>query len=205
MKSIQFFKRYTPPKIDLDYNLQPFIPDYIPAVGDIDAFLKVHPPPKPSNEKLDILEHIEQLGLTVLDEPCGQQSDPALLHMRLRSISTQPRTPGPPPSVSKSMKDIEKWITEVQMLQINQPYPMVINNKPMQDIDALMIEWPNDMEKMLNNLGLPNANLNCPLRFYIELMCSLMDIPIPNTKIQADYILALHTLFNLYIAVKSSV
>ena len=27
--------------IILDYKLKPFIPDYIPAVGDIDAFLKV--------------------------------------------------------------------------------------------------------------------------------------------------------------------
>ena len=27
--------------IDLEYKLKPFIPDYIPAVGDIDAFLKV--------------------------------------------------------------------------------------------------------------------------------------------------------------------
>ena len=30
--------------IILDYKLKPFIPDYIPAVGDIDAFLKVEVP-----------------------------------------------------------------------------------------------------------------------------------------------------------------
>lgn len=33
--------RYTPQVIDLDHKLKPFIPDFIPAVGDIDAFLKV--------------------------------------------------------------------------------------------------------------------------------------------------------------------
>jgi hypothetical protein len=33
--------RYTPQLIDLDHKLKPFIPDFIPAVGDIDAFLKV--------------------------------------------------------------------------------------------------------------------------------------------------------------------
>lgn len=27
--------------IDLEHKLKPFIPDFIPAVGDIDAFLKV--------------------------------------------------------------------------------------------------------------------------------------------------------------------
>jgi Intraflagellar transport complex B protein 46 C terminal len=33
--------RYATQNIDLDYRLQPFIPDFIPAVGDIDAFIKV--------------------------------------------------------------------------------------------------------------------------------------------------------------------
>lgn len=35
--------RYTPQSIELEHSLKPFIPDYIPAVGDIDAFLKVTP------------------------------------------------------------------------------------------------------------------------------------------------------------------
>ena len=33
--------RYTPQKVDLETKFKPFIPDYIPAVGDIDAFIKV--------------------------------------------------------------------------------------------------------------------------------------------------------------------
>ena len=33
--------RYTPQTIELEHKLKPFIPDYIPAVGDIDAFIKV--------------------------------------------------------------------------------------------------------------------------------------------------------------------
>ena len=36
-----YINRYTPQKIDLDSKFKPFIPDYIPAVGDIDAFIKV--------------------------------------------------------------------------------------------------------------------------------------------------------------------
>ena len=32
---------YTPQVVELENKLKPFIPDYIPAVGDIDAFLKV--------------------------------------------------------------------------------------------------------------------------------------------------------------------
>ena len=36
-----YITRYVPQKIELDYKLKPFIPDFIPAVGDIDAFIKV--------------------------------------------------------------------------------------------------------------------------------------------------------------------
>lgn len=32
---------YSPQTVELDHSLKPFIPDFIPAVGDIDAFLKV--------------------------------------------------------------------------------------------------------------------------------------------------------------------
>ena len=37
----EYITRYVPQKIELDYKLKPFIPDFIPAVGDIDAFIKV--------------------------------------------------------------------------------------------------------------------------------------------------------------------
>lgn len=38
---ICFLFRYTPQTIELEYKIKPFIPDFIPAVGDIDAFIKV--------------------------------------------------------------------------------------------------------------------------------------------------------------------
>ncbi len=37
----EFIERYKPSEVVLDTRLKPFIPDFIPAVGDIDAFLKV--------------------------------------------------------------------------------------------------------------------------------------------------------------------
>lgn len=162
-------------------------------------------PPQPLTDKRNITDLIDKLGLEILDEPSGQQSEPALLHMKLRSVSTQPRTTGPPPSVSKSFKDIEKWIAEVQLLNVNQPFPMVLHNRPLQEIDTLMTEWPPEMERALNSLGFPSGSLNCSLTYYIELICSLLDISISAKRAQADYILALHTLFNLYLAVKNSV
>ncbi len=48
--------RYKPVQIELDTKLRAFIPDFIPAVGEVDAFLKM---PRPDNQS-------EQLGLSVL-------------------------------------------------------------------------------------------------------------------------------------------
>lgn len=40
----EYIQRYKPQKIDLETKFKPFVPDYIPAVGEVDAFLKM---PKP--------------------------------------------------------------------------------------------------------------------------------------------------------------
>lgn len=79
------YSRYTPQHLNLDYKFKPFIPDYIPAVGDIDAFLKVVPPERMilGGESADF----SNLGLIVLDEPAANQSDSALLHLQLRAVT----------------------------------------------------------------------------------------------------------------------
>lgn len=48
--------RYTPILTDIDTKLKAFIPDYIPAVGEVDAFLKM---PRPDGQP-------EVLGLNIL-------------------------------------------------------------------------------------------------------------------------------------------
>ena len=40
----QYIQRYKPHDVELDTSLKCFIPDYIPSVGQIDAFLKVPRP-----------------------------------------------------------------------------------------------------------------------------------------------------------------
>lgn len=52
----QYISRYHPHDIELETRLKPFIPDYIPAVGEVDAFLKV---PRPDGAE-------ETLGLQIL-------------------------------------------------------------------------------------------------------------------------------------------
>ena len=73
--------RYTPQTIDLETRFKPFIPEYIPAVGDIDAFIKVM---RPDGKN-------ESLGLTMLDEPAAKQvqfyvTAMRYLHFNVRSI-----------------------------------------------------------------------------------------------------------------------
>lgn len=198
-----YFFRYSPPKIEIKYELMPFIPDYIPAVGVPDPFIKLIPP-EPLDPDSTLPEFISKLGLEILDEPCGEQSDPSLMMMKLRAASTSStRMPAPPPSISKSSKDVEKWIAEIQALHANQPYTMISHNRLSPDIDALMTEWPNKMETVLNSVGFPSAELDCTLKFYIELMCGLLDIPLTQSNNQVDYLVSLNTLFNLYLAIKN--
>ena len=67
------------PQVELDHKLKPFIPDFIPAVGDIDAFITV---PRPDAV-------VDKLGLACIDEPCAKQSDPTVLDLQIRAITKQ--------------------------------------------------------------------------------------------------------------------
>ncbi|XP_022326532.2 intraflagellar transport protein 46 homolog isoform X1 [Crassostrea virginica] len=195
----QYITRYTPQTIELDHSLLPFIPDLIPAVGDIDAFLKIT---RPDNRP-------DTLGLTVLDEPCAKQSDPTVLDLQLRAISKQTTDKKMVVKsidyAEKNPKQIESWIDSIKELHRTQPPPNVHYSKNMPDIDTLMQEWPPEFEELLKEVGLPTAELDCDLPQYVDLICSILDIPVykgsphHNEKIQA-----LHVLFTLYSEFKNS-
>lgn len=38
----QYIERYKPQEVELDTPLRCFIPEYIPAIGELDAFIKVY-------------------------------------------------------------------------------------------------------------------------------------------------------------------
>ncbi|XP_071175924.1 intraflagellar transport protein 46 homolog isoform X2 [Mytilus galloprovincialis] len=195
----QYITRYTPQSIELENKLKPFIPDFIPAVGDIDAFVKIiRPDSKP-----------DTLGLTVLDEPCAKQSDPTVLDLQLRAISKQSTdrkvVVKSLESAERNPKAIDNWIESIRDLHRTKPPPNVHYSKNMPDIDLLMQEWPPEFEELLKEVGLPTADLDCDLSEYVEIVCSILDIPIykgssqHNSKIQA-----LHVLFTLYSEFKNS-
>jgi len=69
----------------------------------------------------------------------------------------------------------------------------------MPEIDFLMQEWPSEFEDVLSSANLPTADLDCDLATYVEIICSIMDIPVYKSKVQS-----LHVLFTLYSAFKQS-
>uniref|UniRef100_A0A673Y1U2 Intraflagellar transport protein 46 homolog n=1 Tax=Salmo trutta TaxID=8032 RepID=A0A673Y1U2_SALTR len=202
----QYITRYTPQTIELDHKLKPFIPDFIPAVGDIDAFLKV---PRPDGKA-------DNLGLLVLDEPCTKQSDPTVLSLWLSENSKQHNIAEVKvksvENPEKNPKAIENWIESISELHRSKPPATVHYTRSMPDIDTLMQEWPPEFEELLGKVSLPTADINCDLTEYIEggtiwtplkcqflWFCCILDIPIYKSRIHS-----LHVLFTLYSEFKNS-
>jgi intraflagellar transport protein 46 len=199
---MQYVPKYAPQDIDIDYKLQVFIPDFIPSVGDVDAFLKVMlPKPLKAIDTTPLSDTTTRLGLNVLDEPSGEQSEEALLQIKLRSIFAKPLAA--PSALVKSPKDIDKWITEISSLHANRIHENFVQQQQTQiNIDNLMCEWPGAVERKLEACY-PSAHLDCTLSDYVRIICNLVDIPIDNVENHYDYIRALNVFFNLYIAVRN--
>jgi intraflagellar transport protein 46 len=67
-----YITRYKPQKIDLDSKIKPFVPEFIPCVGEVDSFLKMT---KPDGTK-------EDLGIMMVDEPSLNHEDKTVLEMK---------------------------------------------------------------------------------------------------------------------------
>lgn len=79
----------------MEYRLKPFIPEFIPAIGDTDAFLKVATPDREWTGESFNTSSLLQLGLEVLDEPSATQSDSALLFLQLRATEKSKKSKTP--------------------------------------------------------------------------------------------------------------
>jgi intraflagellar transport protein 46 len=141
-----YIGRYKAHDIELEAKLKPFIPDYIPAIGEIDSFVKV---PRPDDKT-------DTLGLQVLDEPASRQSDPTSLDLFLRLHAKQAHlTPVAVRSIEfadKNPKKVAAWISNVQDVHRQKPPPTVHYSKPMPEIEQLMQVWPQDFEEALKEV-----------------------------------------------------
>jgi intraflagellar transport protein 46 len=186
---------HTPQNIELESILKPFIPEFIPAVGDIDAFVKV---PRPDNKK-------DSLGLVVLDEPAAQQTDPTVLEIMLKQISKTTNIISVAVAVrsienaDKNPQKITTWVKEIDRVHRGKPLPSVHYSKPMPDIEQLMQVWPPQFEEMLRKVSLPTHEIKLDVAEYARVVCAILDIPVYEKITES-----LHVLFTLYSEFKNN-
>ncbi|GMF56747.1 unnamed protein product [Phytophthora fragariaefolia] len=188
----QYIGRFKAQEIELETRLKCFIPEYIPAVGDMDAFLKV---PRPDDQA-------DQLGLKMLDEPSLNQSDATVLDLQLRSTSKKKHGDIVVRSIEnaeKSPREIDRWIKSIADLHRTKPPPQVHYTKTMPDIESLMQVWPEEFEELLSKTTLPSADLDMGLEQYVRVICALLDIPVHKNVYES-----LHVLFTLYLEFRSN-
>jgi intraflagellar transport protein 46 len=183
-----YIGRYKPHNIELESKVKCFIPDFIPAVGEIDAFLKCPPPGSET----------EDLGLKVLDEPASNQSDPTVLDLQLRAVSKksnlEPMIVRSLENADKNPREIDKWIQSISDLHRSKPPPQVHYTKSMPDIERLMQVWPDEFENALQKgMKLPPPQIDLSIRDYARVLCAILDIPVHQSAIES-----LHVMFTLY-------
>lgn len=183
----QYIERYKPQEVELDTTLKCFIPEYIPAIGEMDAYIKV---PRPDGKEDD-------LGLKILDEPSAQQSDPTVLELQLRAMSKKLQygdvVVRSIENASKNPVAIDKWIQSIADLHRSKPPPQVHYRRNMPEIEELMNVWPEEFEQALESLHLPSPDLDLSLAEYAKVLCTVLDIPTYENPIES-----LHVMFTLY-------
>eukprot|EP00656_Telonema_subtile_P017192 TRINITY_DN1917_c0_g1_i1.p1 TRINITY_DN1917_c0_g1~~TRINITY_DN1917_c0_g1_i1.p1 ORF type:complete len:341 (+),score=90.06 TRINITY_DN1917_c0_g1_i1:223-1245(+) len=146
-----YISRYQAQHVDLECALKPFIPEFIPSVGDIDAFLRV---PRPDGVE-------DETGLRVLDEPAADQSDRTVLEMQLRAFTKQTglaaQTVAQIEDAQSNPAAIKKWIASVEALHATKPATGVTFSKAMPDIEALMQVCCTEGAVSLVRCGLNNS------------------------------------------------
>jgi intraflagellar transport protein 46 len=183
----QYIDRYKPQEMELETELKCFIPEYIPAIGDMDAFIKL---PRPDDTP-------EELGLRYLDEPSATQSDPTVLELQLRAMSKKQQygdvVVRSIENASKNPEAIDKWVQNIQDLHRRKPPPQVHYKKNMPEVETLMEMWPEEFEAALKTLPLPSPDLDLSLGEYSKVLCSILDIPTYDNPVES-----LHLMFSLY-------
>eukprot|EP01063_Lacrimia_lanifica_P005719 TRINITY_DN13456_c0_g1_i1.p1 TRINITY_DN13456_c0_g1~~TRINITY_DN13456_c0_g1_i1.p1 ORF type:complete len:517 (+),score=226.31 TRINITY_DN13456_c0_g1_i1:86-1636(+) len=183
----QFITVYKAHEVEVEPKLHPFIPEYIPAIGDIDGFIKVPPPDgKQSN-----------LGLTVLDEPSANQSNSSVVALGLAYHAKKrvgEQSVARVEHAGNRGKVIDKWVADMQKLHASKHRAQVNYTKPMPDLETLLQLWPADFEDLLaKDLALPPAELDLDLVQYVKIVCSLLDIPCYSNLVES-----IHVLLSLY-------
>lgn len=119
--------------------------------------------------------------MIVLDEPSINQSDSALLQLKLKAFSKDydsSKDSSLRETVVQSggsAQEIEIWIENIKHLHETTARPesvTVMNSHQKPDIEELMQEWHKDLENALTVHSIPSPDLECTLDEYISILCS---------------------------------
>ncbi|KAL3069210.1 hypothetical protein niasHT_034440 [Heterodera trifolii] len=208
---------YVAERVEIVPCWKPFQIDYIPAVGEVDPFIKV---PRPDQNMITAIRTLDiwamdistvdtpkndelLLGLAVLDEPATQQSDSAIVDLRLHQMAGNSAADAPVKKLSRADRNahqIERWVQNVKELRRTKAPTRVVYGKPMPSIESLMQEWPAEVEQKLKEMKLLiNANLDADLEDFVDLCLGLVDIPLHKSRLES-----LHVLFSLYAEFRAS-
>ena len=194
---LRIMNRFQVADIQLETKLKPFIPAYIPSIGEVDAFLKVHKPDR----------SVEDLGFSVLDEPTTDGVDSRILMLQLidqgRNRDFQMMNIPTIENAEKKPSEIQDWIDKIG--QLPKKAASVSYSKNMPDLESLMQLWPEKMESELNDTAFPGDSVKLPTQIYAKLICNLLDIPIYKANNDKSLIESLHVLFSLYSVVKEKI
>lgn len=183
----QYIDRFKPTEMELETTLKCFIPEYIPAIGEMDAFIKV---PRPDDKE-------DHLGLKFLDEPASSQSDPTVLELQLRAMSKKLQYGDVAvrsiEHANKNPASIDKWIQSIASLHRSKPPPQVHYKRNVPDMDTLLDMWPPEFEQALETLQLPSPDLDLSLADYAKTLCAILDIPTYENPVES-----LHLMFSLF-------
>ncbi|KAJ3152406.1 Intraflagellar transport protein 46 [Geranomyces michiganensis] len=198
-----FIDAYTPLETELPNALQPFVPDYMPSIGDIDPMLKPAPPappplPRTGAAAASAAAPPPNLGIAVLDEPRLAQTDPAVLDLQLRAAHKATLGGGgggggsPAPASKIRTLDLRsgpegagaralgQWIKSMGAIKGHATAEAVHYSNKMPDLEKLMEQWPEEVESAFKSgeVDIPPAEIDLPLPAYSQLMCNMIDIPV---------------------------
>lgn len=184
----EIMSNFQPPEIEITSHFKPFLPELIPAIGAIDAFIKI---PRPDGQ-------LDHLGLTILDEPSIAQANSQVLKMELREkfavSSSNAHGDGYIGELEKKDdKAITSFLDAVEDIHRNRPPPTMRYSTKMPEFEELMELWPDELDNAMKSLPLPNADLDLSVDEYTRVICAILDIPIKGNTIES-----LHVLFSLF-------
>ncbi|OHS99925.1 hypothetical protein TRFO_33572 [Tritrichomonas foetus] len=184
----QSISNFSPSEIDIAPHFKPFLPELVPSIGAIDAFIKV---PRPDAQ-------MDELGLTVLDEPSIAQSNPQIMRMELREkfAVTAPGIYGDSYIGKLEKKDdkaIVSFLESIEDIHRNRPPPTMQYSNKMPELEDLMELWPDELESALRSLPLPSAEMDLTVEEYVKVICAILEIPIKGNMVES-----LHVLFSLF-------